>query len=213
MLLAGTTFTELDQAASFWFALMDTWRGGAPPHLRPHTCSRQLCELPPVTAPAPTGPVDSRGSRPGHKRPSNSKRHPLRPLRRRSPQARPGPTRRSSSCLIRRRRHSRQASNDKSTSRPKPLSASGFGRLSIPGTIQKGLASAVRRPLSRLAFLSANQLVLGTVTVPRTVSAFGDYFAVYRGVRSGRVDINALWSYCFNGCSDSMRWEASVRVA
>ena len=58
MLLAGMTFTELDQAASFWFALTDTWRGGAPPHLRPHTCSRQLCELPPVTAPASTGPAD-----------------------------------------------------------------------------------------------------------------------------------------------------------
>src|SRR6266699_925169 len=58
MLLAGTTCTELDQAASLWFALTDTWRGGAPPHLRPHTCSRQLCELPPVTAPAWTGPAD-----------------------------------------------------------------------------------------------------------------------------------------------------------
>src|SRR5712691_8576988 len=58
MLLAGTTFTELDQVASFWFALTDTWRGGAPPHLRPHTCSGQLCELPPVTAPASTGPAD-----------------------------------------------------------------------------------------------------------------------------------------------------------
>jgi hypothetical protein len=105
------TFRGLDQAASFWFALTDTWRGGAPPHLRPHTCSRQLCVLPPVTAPAPPGPADSRGSRPGHKRPSHSKRHPLRRLRRRSPQARPGPTRRSSSCLIRRRKHYRQASN------------------------------------------------------------------------------------------------------
>jgi hypothetical protein len=54
--------------------------------------------------------------------------------------------------------------------------------------------------------------ILQTVTVPRTVSTFGDYFAVYRGVRSGRVDINALWSYCFNGCRDSMRWEATVQV-
>src|SRR5712691_9089737 len=58
MLPAGTTCTELDQVASFWFALTDTWRGGAPPHLRPHTCSGQLCELPPVTAPASTGPAD-----------------------------------------------------------------------------------------------------------------------------------------------------------
>src|SRR6266568_3217183 len=58
MLLAGTTFTELDQAASFWFAPTDTWRGGAPPHLRPPTSSRQRCELPPVTAPASTRPTD-----------------------------------------------------------------------------------------------------------------------------------------------------------
>lgn len=54
--------------------------------------------------------------------------------------------------------------------------------------------------------------ILQTVTAPRTVSTFGDYYAVYRGVRSGRVDINALWSYCFNGCRDSMRWEATVQV-
>ncbi len=54
--------------------------------------------------------------------------------------------------------------------------------------------------------------ILQTVTAPRTVSISGDYFAVYRGVRSGRVDINALWSYCFNGCRDSMRWEATVQV-
>ena len=58
MLLAGTTFTELDQAASFWFALTDTWRGGAPLHLRPHTCSRLPCGQPPVTAPASTGPAN-----------------------------------------------------------------------------------------------------------------------------------------------------------
>jgi hypothetical protein len=54
--------------------------------------------------------------------------------------------------------------------------------------------------------------ILQTVTAPRTVSTSGDYFAVYRGVRSGRVDINALWSYCFNRCRDSMRWEATVQV-
>ena len=58
MLLAGTTCTDLDQAASFWFALTDTLRGGAPPHLQPHTCSRQLCELPPVTVPTSTGRAD-----------------------------------------------------------------------------------------------------------------------------------------------------------
>jgi hypothetical protein len=54
--------------------------------------------------------------------------------------------------------------------------------------------------------------ILQTVAAPRAVSTLGDYFAVYRGVRSGRVDINALWSYCFNGCHDSMRWEATVQV-
>jgi len=54
--------------------------------------------------------------------------------------------------------------------------------------------------------------ILQTVTAPKTVSTFGDYFAVYRGVRSGRVDVNALWSYCSNGCRDSMRWEATVQV-
>jgi hypothetical protein len=54
--------------------------------------------------------------------------------------------------------------------------------------------------------------ILQTVTAPRTVSTSGDYFAVYRGVRSGRVDINAVWSYCFSGCGDSMRWEATVQV-
>ena len=54
--------------------------------------------------------------------------------------------------------------------------------------------------------------ILQTLTAPRTVSTLGDYFAVYGGVRSGRVDMNALWSYCFNGCRDSMRWEATVQV-
>jgi len=54
--------------------------------------------------------------------------------------------------------------------------------------------------------------ILQTVTAPSTVSTFGDYFAVYRGVRSGRVDINAMWSYCVNGCRDSMRWEVTVQV-
>jgi hypothetical protein len=54
--------------------------------------------------------------------------------------------------------------------------------------------------------------ILQTVTAPRSVSTVGDYFAVYRAVRSGRVDISALWRYCFNGCSDSLRWEATVQV-
>lgn len=54
--------------------------------------------------------------------------------------------------------------------------------------------------------------ILQAVTAPKTVSGFGDYFAVYRAVGSGRVDLNALWRYCSNGCSDSLRWEATVRV-
>ena len=54
--------------------------------------------------------------------------------------------------------------------------------------------------------------ILQTVTAPRTVSTSGDYFAVYRGVRSGRMEIDAVWSYCSNGCRDSMRWEATVQV-
>ena len=54
--------------------------------------------------------------------------------------------------------------------------------------------------------------ILQTVTAPSSISTFGDYFAVYRGVRSGRVDINAMWSYCVNGCRDSMRWEVTVQV-
>jgi hypothetical protein len=54
--------------------------------------------------------------------------------------------------------------------------------------------------------------ILQTVTAPRTVSTFGDYFAVYRAVSSGRVDISALWRYCSNGCSDSLRWEATIQV-
>jgi hypothetical protein len=54
--------------------------------------------------------------------------------------------------------------------------------------------------------------ILQTVTAPRTVSTSGDYFAVYRAVRSGRVDISALWRYCSKSCSDSVRWEATVQV-
>jgi hypothetical protein len=59
---------------------------------------------------------------------------------------------------------------------------------------------------------ASDSSILQTVTPPRTVSTLGDYFAVYRAVRSGRAHISALWRYCFNGCSDSMRWEATVQV-
>jgi hypothetical protein len=85
-------------------------------------------------------------------------------------------------------------------------------------TLQRGKTIAV--DLSTYGFTGftihdltvSDSSILQTVTAPRTVSTFGDYFAVYRGVRSGRVDINAVWSYCGNGCSDSMRWEAIVQV-
>jgi hypothetical protein len=54
--------------------------------------------------------------------------------------------------------------------------------------------------------------ILETI-VPRTLSITGDYIAVYRGIRSGRASISALWRYCFNGnCNDSLRWEATVQV-
>ena len=56
--------------------------------------------------------------------------------------------------------------------------------------------------------------ILQTVDAPKIVSSFGDYFGVYRGVRSGRVDISALWRYCANGsCDDSLRWEVTVEVS
>lgn len=49
--------------------------------------------------------------------------------------------------------------------------------------------------------------------VPKTVSISGDYIAVYRGIRRGRVNISALYRYCSNGnCEDSLRWEAAVQV-
>jgi hypothetical protein len=55
--------------------------------------------------------------------------------------------------------------------------------------------------------------ILQTVAGARTVGTLGDYFAVYRAIRSGRVNINALWRYCSNSCTDSMRWEAAVQVS
>jgi hypothetical protein len=85
-------------------------------------------------------------------------------------------------------------------------------------TIARGKTIAVDLTTSGLTGFTIHDLtvsdssILQTVTAPKTVSTFGDYFAVYRGVRAGRVDINALWRYCFNGCSDSVRWEATVRV-
>lgn len=55
--------------------------------------------------------------------------------------------------------------------------------------------------------------ILQTVAAPKTAGTFGDYVAVYRAVRTGRVDINALWRYCSDGqCADSVRWEATVVV-
>jgi hypothetical protein len=85
-------------------------------------------------------------------------------------------------------------------------------------TIPRGKTIAVDLTTDGLTGFAIHDLtvsdssLLQTVTAPRTVSTSGEYFAVYRGVRSGRVDINALWSYCSNGCRDSMRWEATVQV-
>lgn len=52
---------------------------------------------------------------------------------------------------------------------------------------------------------------LQTVVAPKVMDA--DYFAVYRGVRSGRVTITAVYRYCPSGkCADSMLWETTVQV-
>ena len=53
--------------------------------------------------------------------------------------------------------------------------------------------------------------ILQTVVAPKVMDA--DYFAVYRGVRGGRVTITATYRYCVNGkCADSMLWETKVQV-
>lgn len=47
------------EAASFWFVLTDMWHGEAATHRRHQTCSRRLCEQPPVTPrPATRSPDD-----------------------------------------------------------------------------------------------------------------------------------------------------------
>ena len=64
--------------------------------------------------------------------------------------------------------------------------------------------------------------ILRTVSAPTAIRAGGtvngapsfDYVAVYKGVRSGLVTINALYRTCFQGsCNDMLRWEATVQVS
>ncbi len=64
--------------------------------------------------------------------------------------------------------------------------------------------------------------ILQTVSAPRTIDAstrdgtpgrHSDYFAVYRGIRTGRVTITALYRTCFNtSCNDTFQWEVTVQV-
>ena len=62
--------------------------------------------------------------------------------------------------------------------------------------------------------------ILQTVSAPRTIDAGPqdgmrafDYFAIYKGVHSGRVTLSALYLTCFHGgCYDTLRWEATVQV-
>jgi hypothetical protein len=54
--------------------------------------------------------------------------------------------------------------------------------------------------------------ILQTVVAPKTIDS--DYFALYQGVRSGRVTITATYRYCFNDkCVDSMLWETTAVVS
>ena len=65
--------------------------------------------------------------------------------------------------------------------------------------------------------------ILSTVVTPNTIylnmrngerGRFFDFFAVYKGARSGRATISALLSTCVNvRCKDTNRWRASVEVA
>ena len=64
--------------------------------------------------------------------------------------------------------------------------------------------------------------ILGTVVGPRTIFSssrggtqgrFFDYFAVYRGARSGQATISALLKTCVNvSCQETNRWRATVKV-
>ena len=65
--------------------------------------------------------------------------------------------------------------------------------------------------------------ILSTVVAPNTIylnmrygerGRFFDFFAVYKGARSGRATISALLSTCANvRCKDTNRWRATVDVA
>ena len=53
--------------------------------------------------------------------------------------------------------------------------------------------------------------ILQTVVAPKVMD--DEYFAVYRGLRSGQVTITAIYRYCVNDrCADSMLWETTVQV-
>src|SRR5260370_13709594 len=64
--------------------------------------------------------------------------------------------------------------------------------------------------------------ILQTVSPPKTIDAstrdgtpgrHSDYFAVYRGIRTGRVTITALYRTCFNtSCNDTFQWEVTIQV-
>jgi len=68
----------------------------------------------------------------------------------------------------------------------------------------------------------SNSSILATVVSPRTIYSssrggtqgrFFDYFAVYRGMRSGQTAISALLNSCLNGgCYDTNRRRATVNV-
>lgn len=67
----------------------------------------------------------------------------------------------------------------------------------------------------------SDRSILQTVSAPRTIDSgtrdgtpVFDYFAIYKGVHSGRVTISALYRTCFHGsCNDTFRWEATVQVS
>lgn len=69
----------------------------------------------------------------------------------------------------------------------------------------------------------SDRSILETVIAPKTIEASTgdgaqhallDYFALYRGIRSGNATISALYRVCLNStCNDTFRWEAFVRVS
>lgn len=64
----------------------------------------------------------------------------------------------------------------------------------------------------------SDKSILQTVSAPTTIAGGTpesqiDYVAVYRGLRSGRVTMTALYRTCFNArCNDTFQWEVTVQV-